>query len=220
MGKIKNKIKFWKKIDIVQYIKLNFCSPQIIRQGKGKVIPYIGTIVDLDKTAKVYIEDGDIEIGTDKLKGSKTETYIRLQKNAIWNVKKGCKVSYGSTIEILENGQLNAGYFTMNSWSTLIAKKQINLGQDVMIARRVIIFDSDFHLIVDERRKEINFSKEVTIGNHVWIGVNSVILKGVRIGENSIVAANSLVTKEIANNILVGVKPECTILREQIDWRR
>lgn len=220
MKKIKNKIRFFKKIDIIRYIKLNFCSSQIVRQGKGKVIPYKGAIIDLDKTAKIYIEEGDVEIGTDKLKGAKTETYIRLQKNAIWRAKKGCKISYGSTIEVLESGQLNTGYFTMNSWSTLIIKKQVNLGQDVMIARRVIVFDSDFHSIVDAKGKEINYSKEVTIGNHVWIGANSVILKGVRIGENSIVAANSLITKEIANNTLVGEKAECIILKEQIDWRR
>lgn len=220
MGKLKERIKFWKKIDIVQFIKLNYISSQIIRKGKGKVIPYIGAIVDLDNTAKIYIQDGDVEIGTDKLKGSKTETYIRFQKNAIWNVKSGCKIAYGSTIEVLEDGQLNSGYFTMNSWSTLIVKKRIDLGQDVMIARRVIIFDSDFHPIINESGKEINSSKDIMIGNHVWIGANSVILKGVRIGESSIVAANSLITKDITNNTLVGVKSNFAILKEQIDWRR
>lgn len=220
MGKIKNTVEFLKKIDLIQYIKLNFCTQQIIRQGQGKIVPYKNSIIDFDKTAKIYIQDDDIEIGTDQLKRSKTETYIRLHKNAIWDAKKGCRISYGSTIEVLENAQLKSDFFTMNSWGTLIAKKYISLGQDVMIARRAIIFDSDFHPIMDEFKIESEISKEVIIGKHVWIGANSVILKGVKIGDNSIIAANSLVTKDIMNNTLVGVKSECIVLKRKVEWRR
>lgn len=220
MGKIKDIIKYWRTVDIIQFIKLNYFSAQVVRKGKAKVIPYTGAIIDLDNSARIYVEERNVEIGVDKLKGSKTETYIRLRKNAVWNVKKGCKISYGSTIEVLEEGQLNSGYFTMNSWGTIISKNRIDIGQDVMIARRVTIFDSDFHSIINESGKELNTSKTVTIENHVWIGANSVILKGVKIGQNSIVAANSLITKDIMRNSLVGGKTSDIVLKEHVDWRR
>ena len=57
-----------------------------------------------------------------------------------------------------------------------------------MVSKDVSIRTGDSHSIIDlKTKKRINFGKDVVIGNHVWLGLNTSILKGVRIGNNSIV---------------------------------
>ena len=172
MEKIKRKIQNLKKIRLFSYIYLNhFCS-RIERNGKGRIIPYKNAVIDLEKGSQIRIEDENICIGVNKLKKSKTETYVRLRENAVWDAKKGCEISYGSTIEILKNAELESKYFTMNNFSTLVSAKKIILGEDVMIARNAVVFDSDFHVIeYDENQAE--YSETVSIGDHVWIGANA-----------------------------------------------
>ena len=54
---------------------------------------------------------------------------------------------------------------------------------------------------------------EIKIGNNVWIGAKAIILPGINIGDNSVIAAGSVVTKNVAANILVGGNPACIIKR-------
>jgi acetyltransferase-like isoleucine patch superfamily enzyme len=61
-------------------------------------------------------------------------------------------------------------------------------------------------------------SKEIKIGNHVWIGENSFILKGVTIGDGAIVAATSVVTKDVPPRCIVAGNP-AQIIRRNIDWK-
>lgn len=71
------------------------------------------------------------------------------------------------------------------------------------------IVDNDSHRIsidVIERRKTPN-SAPIIIGDNVWVGMNALILKGVEIGENAIVAAYSVVTKNVPENTLVAGNP-------------
>lgn len=209
----------WREIDIPKYFYLNYFCKSIIRQGKGKIIPYKNAVIDLSKTSKIYVENGSLEIGVNKLNGSKTETYLRLRSGAVWKAKDRCEISYGSTIEILKEAVLESGYFTMNSFSTMIAGKHITLGEDVMIARKVVIFDSDFHAIEYDNEK-VECSIPVRIGNHVWIAANSMILKGVEVGEGSVISANTLVTKNVKEEVLVANKTELTVLKEKVKWSR
>jgi maltose O-acetyltransferase len=98
-----------------------------------------------------------------------------------------------------------------NSFSNnvnIIATQSIVIGDDCLIGDAVSIYDSDFHEIDPmQRRYGQGVSKPVDIGNNVWIGSRSVILKGVSIGDNSIVAAMSLVNKSIPANSIVGGNP-------------
>ena len=63
----------------------------------------------------------------------------------------------------------------------------------------------------------MNKSKEVYIGNKVWIGVNSTILKGVKIGEGSIISANSWVIRSVPANSLVASVPSKKVLTD-VNW--
>lgn len=220
MRKIRNLLMFCRNIRVFQYIYLNYFCRMIVRKGKGKIIPYRNSIIDLERTSKIIIYDGNVEIGLNKLKGSKTETFLRLREKAIWNVKERCELSYGVTLEILNEGKLNSNYFTMNSFSVLIAAKEISLGNDVMIGRNVIIYDSDFHYIIREGNDEEIKSLPIKIGNHVWLTSNVVVLKGVCIGDNSVIASGSIITKSVGCNQIVGSEKRLVVLSDGIGWKR
>jgi len=77
------------------------------------------------------------------------------------------------------------------------------IGNNVRVGANTLITDSDWHLD-DSRTKE---PLPIHICDNVWLGVNVVVLKGVRIGENSIIGANSLVTKDIPANVIAAGSP-------------
>lgn len=213
-------VRFIKKIDIFQFLYLNYICKSVIRTDQSKIIPYKNVIIDISPTAKIYIGGGDIEIGCDLLKKSKEETRVRLREYSTWNSNGGCKISYGSTLEILKNALFDNKYFTMNSNSTIIVAEKIKLGQDVMIGRNVVIYDSDYHQILDEKGKVTNLPDSVVIEDHVWIATNVLILKGVTIGEGSIVGANTTVNKNIGKHVKLGT--EYKILQKENfgNWNR
>ena len=88
-----------------------------------------------------------------------------------------------------------------------------------MIARNAVVFDSDFHVIeYDENQAE--YSETVSIGDQVWIGANAIILKGVIVGNGSIIAANTVVTKNVEQGVMVGNEKKLCVLKENVRWRR
>ena len=203
-------IRFLKKVNVFQFFYLNYFCKSVIRMDNSKIIPYKHVVVDIAPTAKIYLCGGDIEIGCDLLRGSKEETRVRLREQAIWSSLGGCRVSYGSIVEILKGAILDCKYFTMNSNSTIIVAEKITLGQDVMIGRNVVIYDSDFHALLNEQGEVTNRSKKVLVGNHVWISANVMILKGSSIGENSVIGANCVVKGTVLKDTINQM--DCEIL--------
>lgn len=220
IGQIKNHFNLFKKINIVQFIYLNYFSKQVIRLDNSKFIPYRGSIIDLSKECKIYLCKGDIELGTEKLKKSKIETLLRMRGNAIWSSTGGCNIAYGSTIEILNNAVLDNHYFTMNSKSVMIVAFRTILGNDVMIGRNVILYDSDFHMICGDEDKIHNKTAEVIIGNHVWITTNVTILKGAYIGENSIISSGTVFRGNAEENMIISNKHEIIKKKNYGTWKR
>jgi acetyltransferase-like isoleucine patch superfamily enzyme len=97
----------------------------------------------------------------------------------------------------------------INSSSLLCNSTSIELGNDVLIAPNCILTDSDFHGISPDQRRIRNAKNDrpIIIENNVWIGMNSVVLKGVRIGENSIIGAGSVVTSNVSPNSMYAGSP-------------
>lgn len=90
---------------------------------------------------------------------------------------------------------------------SIIAMGSIQIGQRCLIGEMVQIFDCDFHETDPGRRKAgVGPIEAVSIGDNVWIGSRAMVLKGVTIGDNSVIAAGSVVTQSIQSNTLaVGV---------------
>ena len=218
--KIRNRISFYRSIRLFQYLYLNYFCTSVTRSDHSRIIPYKNAVLDLSKSARIVVKKGDIELGCDLLKGSKAETRVRLREGAVWNSLGGCKISYGCTLEILHNGELNTNYFTMNSNSTIITAEKSTLKDDVMISRNVLIYDSDFHPIMDAGETVQNPPEPVTIGKHVWIGANSIILKGVTIGRNTVIGAGSLVFSNVKDNQIYKTERKIILNDNYGSWRR
>src|SRR4051794_13800540 len=137
----------------------------------------------------------------------------------------------GCSFAIGVNGQCRVGDFTLLNGALLMAEERIEIGSHCLISWNVGIADSDFHplapaqRIIDAHalapffkdrpaRPELR-TKPVVISNNVWIGMNAIILKGVTIGENSVVAAGAVVTKSVPANVVVAGNP--AVITKQLD---
>ena len=96
----------------------------------------------------------------------------------------------------------------MNNNFVAIALRNIQIGNNVMIGTNVEMIDNDGHnLDPAKRRTSIVNSMDILIGDNVWIGSNVKILKGVKIGQNSVVSNGAVVTKSFAKDVVIGGIP-------------
>lgn len=95
-----------------------------------------------------------------------------------------------------------------NNNVTIVANKRISVGSNCQIGDLVAIYDSDFHeLDPATRNRSPGKIMPVSIGNNVWLGSRVMVLKGVTIGDNSVIGAMSLVTKSIPANCIAAGNP-------------
>ena len=95
---------------------------------------------------------------------------------------------------------------------TLVDDTDIYIGDSVMIGPNVTIATAGHPVDPELRRKVAQFNIPVRIGNNVWIGAGAVILPGVTIGDDSVIGAGSIVTKDIPAGV-VAVGNPCRVLR-------
>ena len=134
---------------------------------------------------------------------------VELDKNV--TIERGSYIKCSPTKENLKG--LPFLRIGENSWlgnNTFIeANKSIIIGDNVLIAPNCYITDSSHGY--SDRDKNIKDQKGiydcVKIGDNVWVGTNSVILKGVTIGDGAIIAANSVVNKDVPKNVIFGGSP-------------
>ena len=110
---------------------------------------------------------------------------------------------------------LKIGSNTSLNYRTVISVEQrVEIGCNCLIAEETKIFDNNSHA-VDWRDR--NMTKKdvapIIIENDVWIGMNSIILKGVRIGQGAVVAAGAVVTKDVPPRVIVGGNPAKVLKR-------
>ena len=104
-----------------------------------------------------------------------------------------------------KGSQLSIGNGTfLNYGTSLSAHQEVTIGQDCLIGNYVTIMDNDYHDVTD--RNSLGPSSPIRIGNGVWIGIRSVVLRGVNIGDRSVIGAGSVVVSDIPpNSVAVGV---------------
>jgi maltose O-acetyltransferase len=108
-----------------------------------------------------------------------------------------------------ENAVLKIGNHCNLNGTMIYCRDSVSIGDFCMFGPGCKIVDNDSHRVVRdvfERRKSPQ-SAPIVIRNNVWIGMHSLVLKGVEIGQNSIVAAYSVVTKDVPPNTIVAGNP-------------
>jgi len=92
---------------------------------------------------------------------------------------------------------------------TISAYKRVRIGEGCVIADRAMFIDFDHGVVEVERpiRHQGIYKRDTVIGSNVWVGYNACFLRGVRVGDNAIVGTNSVVTKDVPANAVVGGVP-------------
>lgn len=104
----------------------------------------------------------------------------------------------GGNLEIAENAFINYG-------TSIVSGAHVRVGEDCLIGTHVMVMDCDFHRVED---KAWDTSGEpVILEPRVWLGNRSIVLKGVTVGHDAVVAAGSVVTKDVAPRTVVAGNP-------------
>lgn len=165
----------------------------------GRNIKVLGCLPYFKKFKNSKCIIGDNVVINSDIKNSNTALMFR------------CKFVLGNKASIY------IGNNTMLNGVTITSYKSIFIGSDCQIASGTLIADTDFHPVDPKERllqvrrqtydmKKVS-KKEVEIGNNVWIGWNCTILKGTKIGDNSIVGAGSIVLGEFPSNVIIAGNP-------------
>ncbi|CAN5560468.1 hypothetical protein BH18VER1_BH18VER1_02540 [soil metagenome] len=133
----------------------------------------------------------------------------------------------GCAFPLGENATVTLGDFTLVNGALLMAEERIEIGAHCLISWNVGIADCDFHPLDAVARRRDTFalapffegrpprpkitSAPITIADNVWVGMNATILKGVTVGENSVIAAGAVVTRSVPANVVVGGNPAVVI---------
>ena len=115
-------------------------------------------------------------------------------------IEPNFRCDYGYNIYVGEN-------FYANFDCLLLDVCPITIGNNAMLAPGVHIYTATHPLDPTERNSGYEYGKPVNIGDNVWIGGRAVICPGVTIGNNVVVAAGSVVTKNVPDNVVVGGNP-------------
>ena len=154
--------------------------------------------------------------GTDTIDYDYNRTMLRI--DGTLNIKGKTKIAKSSKLIIL--GELTLGNnFITSGDTTIICAKKITIGDDTMLAWQSIVMDTDQHNILDQHQNLINENKEIEIGDNVWVGARCFILKGVNIPNDSIIGANTTVTKSFdqEKTIIAGNPPK--VIKESVSWK-
>jgi acetyltransferase-like isoleucine patch superfamily enzyme len=114
----------------------------------------------------------------------------------------------------------------MGQECTISAYQRVRIGSECVIADRAMFIDFDHGIVEVERpiRQQGIYKRDVEVGNNVWIGYGACILRGVSVGDNSVIGTNTVVTKDVPANAVVGGVPARIIrMREaprELRWER
>lgn len=138
---------------------------------------------------------------------------FKLAENAKLTVEGHFYLMTGCHLAVNEGATLTLGSGYINNNASIDCFTSITIGHGVAISSGVTIRDSDNHAINGKSA----IAAPVVIEDHVWIGLNATILKGVRIGSGAVVAAGAVVTSDVPCNALVGGVP-ARVIKQAIAW--
>ncbi|SEA09525.1 transferase hexapeptide (six repeat-containing protein) [Prevotella sp. tc2-28] len=175
---------------------------------------------------------GDIELkevgfGCVRIGFGDVGIFDKAHERSIWDVKGKvsflghCFIGHGSRIVVGPEGQVKFGdFFRCTSAMSLICFKEICFGYRVLVSWDTLFMDTDFHYVQDlSDNTIIDNRKPIIVGNHVWIGCRTTIMKNTRINNDSIVAAGTVVVGQYnETNIIIGGCPS-RIVKKGINWK-
>ncbi len=205
-----------KGVDLIRFVYYNFLCPKVKRLGKGYLVPYRNTVIDMAEDTELTLHDGHLFLNDNKPRGAHCECYLVMKKGARMEVKGQLIVCTRVTLEVQEKGKLTIGSGFFNCDSVINVADSITLGDEVLLARGVRIYDSDHHKVLDEKGNVANPPRPVIIGDHVWLAQNCIILKGCKIGSGAVLSAGSVASGRLKAGYMAQGNPARSFW--PIDW--
>jgi acetyltransferase-like isoleucine patch superfamily enzyme len=195
----------------------------IVLEGNSKIGIHHSALLTLNNS-KIIIHNGTLKVGID----------FGYFDGGIYDPQKdSCRISLtNSTLEIFGNVSLYPGMIIhgtdavitiknntiVNGGSQIIARKRVEIGEDCLLAYGVMIRDNDGHTLFAVESGEKNEFKEVVIGNHCWFGQRAMVLKGVTIEDNAVIAAGAVVSNNVKSGSVVAGVP-AKVIKENVSWQ-
>ncbi|CEL25322.1 hypothetical protein MB9_1687 [Methanobacterium formicicum] len=185
-------------------------NEEIVSKIKGLTVTFRG------KNNVVKIEKGSIFYSS----------HIILQNNCQVNIKKTNRYGIRSlSADLADNCSIKIGkdFSSVSIRFSQSQEKNLNviIGDYCMCADGVIIRPTDGHAIYDiETNELLNKGEDVFIGDHVWLGLNCLILKGSYLSNNTVIGAHSLVNKKFKEENVVVAGSPAKIIKRNVNWDR
>ncbi|WP_348799480.1 acyltransferase [Flavobacterium adhaerens] len=174
-----------------------------------------GTVVIEGKLKYGMIRIGFGEVGIFDEK--KSRAILQLCGSLIF--KGSAQIGHGSKLSIGKNGCLIIGNnFKITAETAIVSHEKIEFGSNCLLSWDILLMDTDFHIIRDSDDRQVNVSREIIVGDNVWIGCRSTILKGSRIPNHCVIGANSVLNSnfKIEKAIYAGIPAH--LVRDNIRW--
>jgi acetyltransferase-like isoleucine patch superfamily enzyme len=134
---------------------------------------------------------------------------LEVGRNAVLELGRWSWIGHGCKIRCHEGRVSLGAKSVMGQECTISAYQHVSIGRECVIADRVMLIDFDHGSVEVDRpiRLQGIYKRDVHVGHNVWIGYGACILRGVSIGDNAIIGTNSVVTKDVEPNAVVGGVP-------------
>jgi len=134
---------------------------------------------------------------------------LEIGRNATLRIGRWAWIGHASKIRVHE-GEVSIGAKTViGQECTISAFQHVSIGRECIIADRVMLIDFDHGVTEVERPIRVQgiYKRDVRVGHNVWIGYGACILRGVTVGDNSIIGTSSVVTKQVPANAVIAGSP-------------
>lgn len=192
-------------------------------KGKGNIFNFHASALFV--RCRIVVEGNNNEITIAESTLFNNVTFVIYGDNNKINISKEVRFEEGGSLWMEDHHcEINLGeegYYRNVSIAVTEPYSKVTVGKECGFAYDVELKTGDSHSIIDlATNKRINYAKDITIGNHVWVAPHVTILKGVNIPTNTVVATRSLVTKSFSKeNIIVAGNP-AVIVKENIGWSK
>lgn len=185
------------KVHLGQNVLIRGCS--VHRNGGGNFLSVEEGAMLTDCHFSIYGNNNRIIIHKD----------VRLNNIAFWMEDDNNLIEIGRKSSMEGQSQL-----------AVCESTSILIGEDCMFSNQVNFSTTDSHAIEDLEGNRINPAKDIEIGNHVWIGQKTLVLKGSSIADNCIVGAYSLLNKKLTETNSIYAGHPAHKVKEGINWNR
>ena len=151
--------------------------------------------------------------------------HFEIGPNAVVHLGRWSWLGHGCKVRAHEGEVRIGAKSVLGQECTISCFQHVEIGRECIVADRVMVIDFDHGVVEVERpiRLQGIYKRDVRVGHNVWIGYGACILRGVTVGDNAILGASAVVTRDVPDNAVVGGIPAKVIrMRETpttLRWR-